>query len=231
MSCMVFIARRRLDDLAGAVYETVFYDAMDAILDEGLWRSYVHDVTGKTLTFESMDEFLTSDDGLGIQDLGLFQECIKAVGAAGGRIGPMAKALLKRLADEEMTLIKVNAKSALSLPGPEGFAKEGDNQHTVGLHNVQTTTTSQGHGNNAAYLAARLKKAGRDDLLEEVKTGAIKSVRAAAIKAGIVKDVPMVRMTDPTKAAESIVQRVGVEFATQLAIQLADLTKQASTPL
>lgn len=100
MSCMVFIARRRLDDLAGAVYETVFYDAMDAILDEGLWRSYVHDVTGKTLTFESMDEFLTSDDGLGIQDLGLFQECIKAVGAAGGRIGPMAKALLKRLADE-----------------------------------------------------------------------------------------------------------------------------------
>jgi hypothetical protein len=227
---MVFIARRRLDDLAGAVYETVFYDAMDAILDEGLWRSYVHDVTGKTLTFESMDEFLTSDDGLGIQDLGLFQECIKAVGAAGGRIGPMAKALLKRLADEEMTLIKVNAKSALSLPGPEGFAKEGDNQHTVGCDNI--TARSQGDGGtSAAYLAARLKKAGRDDLLEEVKTGAIKSVRAAAIKAGIVKDVPMVRMTDPTKAAESIVQRVGVEFATQLAIQLADLTKQASTPL
>jgi|DEB0MinimDraft_4_1074332.scaffolds.fasta_scaffold07401_2 hypothetical protein len=230
MSCMVFIARRRLDDLAGAVYETVFYDAMDAILDEGLWRSYVHDVTGKTLTFESMDEFLTSDDGLGIQDLGLFQECIKAVGAAGGRIGPMAKALLKRLADEEMTLIKVNAETALSLPGPEGFAKEGDNQHTVGCDNI--TARSQGDGGtSAAYLAARLKKAGRDDLLEEVKTGAIKSVRAAAIKAGIVKDVPMVRMTDPTKAAESIVQRVGVEFATQLAIQLADLTKQASTPL
>jgi hypothetical protein len=229
MSCMVFIARRRLDDLAGAVYETVFYDAMDAILDEGLWRSYVHDVTGKTLTFESMDEFLTSDDGLGIQDLGLFQECIKAVGAAGGRIGPMAKALLKRLADEEMTLIKVNAETALSLPGPEGFAEVG-RPSEKNCDNV--TVRSQGDGgNSAAYLAARLKKAGRDDLLEEVKTGAIKSVRAAAIKAGIVKDVPMVRMTDPTKAAESIVQRVGVEFATQLAIQLADLTKQASTPL
>ena len=230
MSCMVFIARRRLDDLAGAVYETVFYDAMDAILDEGLWRSYVHDVTGKTLTFESMDEFLTSDDGLGIEDLGLFQECIKAVGAAGGRIGPMAKALLKRLADEEMTLIKVNAETALSsLPGPEGFAEVG-RPSEKNCDNV--TVRSQGDGgNSAAYLAARLKKAGRDDLLEEVKTGAIKSVRAAAIKAGIVKDVPMVRMTDPTKAAESIVQRVGVEFATQLAIQLADLTKQASTPL
>ena len=155
MSYMVFTARRRLDDLAGAVYETVFYDAMDAILDQGLWRTFVHDVTGKTLTFESMDEFLTSDDGLGIQDLGLFQECIKAVGAAGGRIGPMAKALLKRLADEEMTLIKVNAESALSLPGPEGFAKEGRPKEE-NLHNMQVSTTSQGHGTNAAYLAARL---------------------------------------------------------------------------
>ena len=173
MSYMVFTARRRLDDLAGAVYETVFYDAMDAILNEGLWRSYVHDVTGRTLTFESMDEFLTSDDGLGIQDLGLFQECIKAVGAVGGRIGPMAKALLKRLADEEMTLIKVNAESALSsLPGPEGFAKEGRPKEE-NLDNIKVTSQGDG-GTSAAYLAARLKKAGRDDLLEEVKAGAIR---------------------------------------------------------
>lgn len=223
MSYMVFTARNRLDDLAGAVYETVFYDAMDAILDQGLWRSYVHDVTGKRYSFESMDDFLTSDDGLGIQDLGLFQECIKAVGATGGRIGPMAKALLKRLTDEEMTLIKVNAESALSLPGPEGFAEAGDNQHTVGLHNMQTTTTSQGHGTNAAYLAARLKKAGRDDLLEEVKTGAVRSVRAAAIKAGIVKDVPTVRLSDPAKAAASIKQKMGDEWAASLAAQLTEL--------
>lgn len=80
----------------------------------------------------------------------------------------------------------------LSLPGPEGFAEVG-RPSEKNCDNV--TVRSQGDGgNSAAYLAARLKKAGRDDLLEEVKTGAIKSVRAAAIKAGIVKDVPMVRM-------------------------------------
>ena len=228
MSYMVFTARRRLDDLAGAVYETVFYDAMDAILDQGLWQTFVHDVTGKTLTFESMDEFLTSDDGLGIQDLGLFQECIKAVGAAGGRIGPMAKALLKRLAEAKpkgMTLIKVNAESALSsLPGPEGFAKEGRPKEE-NLDNIKVTSQGDG-GTSAAYLAARLKKAGRDDLLEEVRAGEIKSVRAAAIKAGIVKDVPTVRMADPAKAAESIVQRVGHEFAAKLAIELAQLVAE-----
>ncbi len=66
-----------------------------------------------------------------------------------------------------MTLVPVNAETALSLPGPEGFAKEGDNQHSLGLDNIKATTTSQGDGgNSAAYLAARLKKAGRDDLLE-----------------------------------------------------------------
>ena len=223
MSYMVFTARRRLDDLAGAVYETVFYDAMDAILNEGLWRSYVHDVTGKTLTFESMDDFLTSDDGLGIQDLGLFQECIKAVGAAGGQIGPMAKTLLENLVGEGMTLIQINAETALSLPRPESFAKEGrpseENRDVV-------TVRSQGDGgNSAAYLAARLKKAGRDDLLQQVKTGEIRSVRAAAIKADIVKDVPTVRMTDPAKAAAKVIEKMGSDFAQALALELADLVK------
>lgn len=226
MSYMVSTARRRLDDLASAVYETVFYDAMDAILNEGLWHSYVHEVTGKTYSFNSMDEFLTSDNGLGIQDLGLFQECIKAVGATGGHIGPMAKALLKRLEREcGMTMVKVNAESALSLPDPEHFAKRGDNQHTSGLHNMQTTTTSQGHGTNAAYLAARLKKTGRDDLLEQVRAGEIKSIRAAAIAAGIVKDVPTVRLVDDlNKVAASITKHLTNDQRIKLAeLLLPDL--------
>jgi hypothetical protein len=55
------------------------------------------------------------------------------------------------------TTEKVSA--ALALEGT--FAEAGDNQHTLkegGLHIVQTT--EHGHGNSAAYLAARLKKAG-----------------------------------------------------------------------
>ena len=223
MSYMVSTARRRLDDLASAVYETVFYDAMNAILNEGLWHSYVHEVTGKTYSFNSMDEFLTSDNGLGIQDLGLFQECIKAVGATGGHVGPMAKALLKRLEREcGMTMVNVNAESALSLPDPEHFAKSGDNRHTLAessLDNVKTKTTSQGDGgNSAAYLAARLKKTGRDDLLEQVKAGEIKSIRAAAIAAGIVKDVPTVRLVDDlNKVAASITKHLTNDQRIQLA--------------
>lgn len=218
MSYMVSTARRRLDDLASAVYETVFYDAMNAILNEGLWHSYVHEVTGKTYSFNSMDEFLTSDNGLGIQDLGLFQECIKAVGATGGHVGPMAKALLKRLEREcGMTMVKVNAESALSLPDPEHFAKSGDNQHSLGCDNI--TARSQGDGGtSAAYLAARLKKTGRDDLLEQVKAGEIKSIRAAAIEAGIIKPVPTVRLVDDlNKVAASITKHLTNDQRIQLA--------------
>jgi hypothetical protein len=95
-------------------------------------------------------------------------------------------------------------QKALDLTGT--FAKPGDNQYTrpSGDDNVNTMRGSTGLGNSADYLAARLKKAGRDDLLEQVRDGAIRSVRAAAIEAGIVKDVPVVRLTSPEKAAAAI---------------------------
>lgn len=43
------------------------------------------------------------------------------------------------------------------------------------------------YGWNAEYLTARIKKAGREDILERMKIGDFKSVRAAAIEAGIIK--------------------------------------------
>ena len=225
----VLTAKECIRDLGDAVYTIVFYNAMDSIIEENKWRSYVHDITGKTYTFETIDDFLTSHDGLAIENIGVFQACIKAVASSGGRIAGMAKSLLKKLAGLEppMTLVAVNAESALTLPGREGFAKEGDNQYSLGCDNI--TARSQGDGGtSAAYLAARLKKAGREDLLEELKTGAIKSVRSAAIKAGIIKAVPTVRMTEPAKAAEAILQRAGLAFTQQLHGELTRMLQDHS---
>ena len=42
------------------------------------------------------------------------------------------------------------------------------------------------------------------DLLERVESGEIKSARAAAIKAGIIKNVPTVRLTSPDAVADRI---------------------------
>ena len=213
MSYMVFTARRRLDDLAGAVYETVFYDAMNAILDKGLWRSYVHDVTGKTLTFESMDEFLTSEDGLGIKDLGLFGRCMDAVSKSPGATAKLAKDLLSRLKKERGISTWPTDIAEL--------AAHGENRHTLRGDNVTSS-----RGNSESYLLRRLKR-DRPELIEKIEAGTIKSVRAAAIEAGIVKDVPSVPMNEPAKAAAAILRRTGKDFAAQLAIELANLTADA----
>jgi len=217
MSFEVFTARRRISDLASAVYENVFYDAMDLVLSKGEWQSYVDAVNGRKVTFESMNDFLTHPDGLAVSDLGLFQKCVKVVASSTAQVAGMAKRLLIQLKELGMEDAPFTAERAAKHGGDH--AEQGDN------------ITLLERGTSQSYL---LRRIARDcpELLNQIGKGkTYKSVRAAAIKAGIVKDVPTVRMTDPTKAAESIVQRVGVEFATQLAIQLADLTKQASTPL
>ena len=220
MSFEVFTARRRISDLASAVYENVFYDAMDLVLSKGEWQSYVDAVNGRKVTFESMNDFLTHPDGLAVSDLGLFQKCVKVVASSTAQVAGMAKRLLIQLKELGMEDAPLTA---------EPMAKHGEIGN--GRESRGDNITSTERGTSQSYL---LRRIARDcpELLNQIGEGkTYKSVRAAAIKAGIVKDVPMVRMTDPTKAAESIVQRVGVEFATQLAIQLADLTKQASTPL
>lgn len=215
MSYMVFTARRRLDDLAGAVYETVFYDAMNAILDKGLWRSYVHDVTGKTLTFESMDEFLTSEDGLGIKDLGLFRRCMEAVSRSPGTTAALASNLLTRLKEE--------AGMSAWLPDIAELPAHGE----IGGGHVRVDNVKSAEGGNSqSYLLRRLKR-DRPELIEQIEAGTIKSVRAAAIEAGIVKDVPSVPMNEPAKAAAAILRRTGKDFAAQLAIELANLTADA----
>jgi len=81
------------------------------------------------------------------------------------------------------------------------------------------------HGNSAEYIKARLKR-DHPEIAEELEQGQHRSARAAGIAAGFIKNVPTVRMVEPTKAAEAIVERVGVEFAAQLAIALASLTAE-----
>ena len=111
-----------------------------------------------------------------------------------------------------------SAQAALALEGT--FAESGG--QTNESDNVRLKDV--GSGNSAAYLAARLKKAGRDDLLAQIGPDKeYRSVRAAAIEAGIVKDVPVVRLADPEKAAASILERMGEEWAAQLTSHLTTL--------
>ena len=117
------------------------------------------------------------------------------------------------------------AQAALALEGT--FAKAGDNQHTPkeggsDNHRPSLKGLSPAQGTSAAYLAARLKKAEREDLLQEIGPGKrFKSVRAAAIEAGIIKPVPVASLVDdPVKAAASMLKKMGPGWCQQLVVAL-----------
>jgi len=64
------------------------------------------------------------------------------------------------------------------------LGKHGDNQHTErGCDNI---TSSSKRGTQASYLTSRIKR-DHPEILERMKAGEFKSVRQAAIEAGIVK--------------------------------------------
>ena len=105
-----------------------------------------------------------------------------------------------------------HATTALALEGT--FAEEG-NPH--GNPDNIRVNASEG-GNSAAYLAARLKKAKREDLLREIgPSKRLKSVRAAAIEAGIIKSVPTIRLVDDiTKVAIALRKHLTAEKVAEL---------------
>ena len=91
-------------------------------------------------------------------------------------------------------------------------------------------TTFDAPGRGADYIKARLRR-DHPEIAEQLEHGQHRSARAAGIAAGFIKDVPTVRMVEPAKAAQAIVQRVGVEFAEQLAVALAEAVAAAHSDL
>lgn len=118
-------------------------------------------------------------------------------------------------------LSKDEVDHAIELKGHGGDRRSEQAQQDQG-----DNVTLKKRGNNEDYIKARLKR-DHPMIAEELEQGQHRSARAAGIAAGFVKDVPTVRMVEPAKAAQAIVQRVGVEFATQLAIELAELTARS----
>jgi hypothetical protein len=84
---------------------------------------------------------------------------------------------------------------------------------------------------SARGIRRRIQKRANDgdpqaiELVSQLTTGDI-TVNQAAIAAGMRQRYIRLRTDQPTKAAKSIVQRVGHEFAAKLAIELAQLVAE-----
>jgi hypothetical protein len=63
----------------------------------------------------------------------------------------------------------------------------------------------------------------RPDVLERVKTGEIKSARAAAIEAGIITPFPSLQLKDPSPTAQKLLAKKGKEWCLELLEELSSL--------
>lgn len=124
-------------------------------------------------------------------------------------------------ADDLATVGKAqaHANAAIHLQGT--FAEDG-NPH--GNRDIITVRSQGEGGTSAAYLAARLKKANRDDLLKQIGPGKqYQSVRAAAIEAGIITSFPSLQLKDPLPTAQKLLAKKGKEWCLQLLDELSAL--------
>jgi stage V sporulation protein SpoVS len=129
-------------------------------------------------------------------------------------------------ADDLATVGKAHAcaDAALALQGT--FAEAG-NPH--GNRDIITVRSQGQGGTSAAYLAARLKKANRDDLLKQIGPGKQhQSVRAAAIEAGIITPFPSLQLKEPVPTAQKLLAKKGKEWCLQLLDELSALVFDAS---
>lgn len=221
-------------DMADALYSESFYSTMRKVLTKELWRRYETQAFGRLIEFDSLAEFLTNEDGLAWPSVDEVLRMIAIVatghepiptrpnGCPGEAIRAAANELLGLLEQENLGVTPPAqrlAEAALAVPAEAEFASDG-NPH--GNPDIVRVNATEG-GNSAAYLAARLKKAGRDDLLEQIgPERQFKSVRAAAIEAGIIKPVATIRVTSPEAIANRLVQHLKPDDLARLVALLSE---------
>ena len=82
--------------------------------------------------------------------------------------------------------------------------------------------SSTSFGNSQAYLLSRLAR-DAPETLEKVRTGEIKSARAAAIEAGIITPFPSLQLKDPAPTAQKLLAKKGQAWCLQLLEELSEL--------
>lgn len=75
---------------------------------------------------------------------------------------------------------------------------------------------------SAAYLKARLQR-DHPEIAEALDRGEFKSARAAAIEAGIIKDIPSIQLKDPGPTAQKLLAKKGQAWCLQLMEELSEL--------
>jgi hypothetical protein len=204
MSFTVFSARSIAHDLESAVGEEAFYFYMREIIDSKLYEKYKDGVNGEERKFDGLLQFMQHKDGLGIKDLSLFEKCLSVVASSSHKMAEKAR----------WFMVELQEKKPLPRHGEIGNGRKDESRGDK--------ITSTDRGTSQRYLLQRLAR-DAPDILERVKTGEIKSARAAAIEAGIITAFPSIALKDPVHAAQRMLDRKGQAWCLQLLEELSEL--------
>ena len=202
MSFTVFSARSIAHDLESAVGEEAFYFYMREIINQGLFKKYVDDIDGATKQFADLIDFMTHKEGLGIKDLPLFEKCLAVVASSERSVRDDAQWLIGR----------IKLDRPLFKNGSAGRNRD------LSYDNIIAT-----QGTSREYLLGRIAR-DQPKLLDEIgPSKRFKSVRAAAIEAGIIIPFPSLQLKDPLPTAQKLLAKKGKEWCLQLLDELSAL--------
>lgn len=217
---IVYGARYGAKSFFEGISDPTFFMSINRILDEGFYREYFDPRLKKTFSFLGLLEFVTDHEGLDVADWVPFMKALHAQDN-----GTDAKVLYDRMTKLDLRLIPPlgsQSHATRLLPLKDLQFAEAGNPH--GNRDVITVRSQGDGGTSAAYLAARLKKAERDDLLQEIGPDKrFKSARAAAIEAGIIIPFPSLQLKDPLPTAQKLLAKKGKEWCLQLLEELSSL--------
>lgn len=205
MSFVVFDARSLASDLQHAVGESYFYDYMREIIGNKLYEKYRDAVNGEVKQFASLIDFMQHKDGLAVKDLPLLQKCLSAIASSSHSMNGEAQWLLGQ----------VSAAKPLAQHGQIGNGR--------GDESRGSDRTSTHRGETQSYLLRRIAR-DQPDLLNEIGHGKrFKSVRAAAIEAGIIIPFPSLQLKEPTTTAQKLLDKKGRKWCLELLDELSEL--------
>ena len=225
MSFTVFSARSIANDFENAVGQEAFYFYMREIIDNKLYKTYKDAVNGEECEFNGLLQFMQHKDGLGIKDLPLFKKCLGAVASSSHKMASNARWLMVELQQQD-PLAQHGEIEGKPRDPETGLFKAVQEAEPLAMHgesrpyNVKSGETEA--GNSQAYLLRRLAR-DAPDILERVKTGEIKSARAAAIKAGIITPFPSLQLKEPSPTAQKLLAKKGKEWCLELLEELSEL--------
>lgn len=154
---------------------------------EPIWRIRVFP-DGKIVELDKFEEYLLKPvrEGFGLESLYALHSAMLGIGREGkDAIDALCKEIpdwKERIKDESVKLTAKEAPKQTTL----SEAMQGNSNAKKDRENSSNDVTAVFRGNDASYLASRIKR-DRPDIAQRLERGEFKSIRAAAIKAGIVK--------------------------------------------